>query len=403
MKYYRHFFLVFNLLLASCCALLPLAALAQFAPPPLVLPFDYKGYIVLKAKINGKHTANLLLDTGADELLLDAQYFNSTGITIERSQQALLPGAGTEPQRITVVLDPMTAQLDTITYRPRYVPLLDLRSIVGEKADGIIGPAFLRPYLTEIDFEKQQLTLHTDPLAITGFDSVRLEVQRNRYYLPISIEATEGLIVKGMLQFDIGNSGHIILTSPTALDYGLATKISKKTKFFNDNGGVGGRIEGYQFRAKSLKIGQTRIHEPCIEWSTDTSGALANSAHAGLLGNEMLERFWVIVDFKNALLYLKPKPAHTQPFFSNISGMTTINKRNTLGALVVTGLFEGGNAEKAGLKAGDRIIVIGGKKVAEMSDEALELVFKKPDSPVEITFTRDKTEQTVWLERVERL
>lgn len=370
---------------------------------PLILPFEYKGYILLKAKINGAHDANLLLDTGADELLLDEDYFNATGIVIDRSQQAQLPGAGAEPQTITVVLDPMTVQFDTITYRPRYVPLMDLRSIVGEKADGIIGPAFLRPYLTEIDFENQQLTLHTDPSVLAGFGSIHLEVRNNRYYLPATLEAADGLTVKGMLQFDLGNSGTVILTSPTATDYGLASKISKKLKFFNDSGGAGGRIEGYQFRAKSMTIGHTRLVAPYIEWSTDTEGALANPAHAGLLGNEILERFRIIFDLQNAVLYLQPKSNLADPFVSTISGMSTINQTGTLGAFIITGLFEGGNADKAGLKAGDYIVGIGGKQVTKMSDEEWSNLFEKPADPIEVVFTRDGQEHRVLLQRTEIL
>lgn len=399
-NYTRRFQLLFAM--ASCSVAL-LLLLAAHVETPLTLPFRYEGYILLQAKINGKHNAKLLLDTGADELLLDEQYFNGTGIIIERSQRAQLPGAGAEPQTITVVLDPMTVQLDTITYRPRYVPLMDLRSIVGEKADGIIGPAFLRPYFTEIDFDNQQLTLHNDPAVLAGFDSIKLEVRNNRYYLPATIEAADGLTVRGNLQFDLGNSGTVILTSPTALEHDLASKISKKMKFFNDSGGAGGRIEGYQFRANSLTIGRTRLAAPCIEWSTDTGGALAKSEHAGLLGNEILERFRVIFDLKNAVLYLQPRPNLNEPFVSTISGMSTVNKSSTLGAWVVTGLFEGGNAEKAGLRAGDRIVSVGGKKVTEIDEAEREQIFRKPGSPVEVVFMRDGAERKVTLHRIEIL
>lgn len=370
---------------------------------PLVLPFQYRGYIILNAKINGVHNARVLLDTGADELLLDEEYFYGTGIVINRSQQALLPGAGAEPLQITVVLDPMTVQLDTIVFRPRYVPLMDLRSIVGEKAEGVIGPAFLRPYLTEVDFENEQLMLHTDPAILAGFDSIRLDVRNNRYYLPASIEAAEGLTVNGLLQLDLGNGGTIILNSPAASEHGLESKISKKMKFFNDSGGAGGRIEGYQFRAKSLRIGQTRLNAPHIEWSTDTGGALAKPEFAGLLGNEILERFRVIIDLKNGILYLQPKPDSAKPFISTVSGMSSVNKRTTLGAIVVTGLFQGGNAEKAGLKAGDRIVSIDGKSVAELDEEQADEIFKKPGSPVQIVFTRDGQEYKTQLQRVEIL
>lgn len=391
---------IFQTIPGLCLALMCAAITAAHAQ---TIPFQYRGHIYVNATINGAHKASLLLDTGADGLLLDEQYFNSTGMVINRSQQAQLPGAGSTPQVITVVLDPMAVQIDTLQYFPPYVPLLDLRSIVGEKADGILGPNFLQPFLTEIDFERAELALHADTSVLSGFESIRLEVRNNRYYLPASVDLAEGIVVQGLFQLDLGNSGTACLTAPTAQAYDLAGKIPNKLKFFNLSGGAGGRTDGFQCRARAVTIGQTTLIAPHIDWSTDEGGALARPDYAGLLGNVLLERFRVILDFRRGMLYLKPRPNLNEPFIGTVSGMTIVNKSATLHAVVVTGLFEGGNADQAGIRAGDRIIAIEGKNVTELEEEALDDLLRKPGNPVELLCRRDDKTFTVMLRREEKL
>ncbi|MCE7924735.1 MAG: PDZ domain-containing protein [Haliscomenobacteraceae bacterium CHB4] len=373
----KHLFAILLTTAVFCSAAFLLLTAFEVEPDtakPLTIPFQYRGHILLKANINGKHTANLLLDSGADGLLLDEQYFNSTGIVIERSQQAQLPGAGAEPQIITVVLDRISVRLDTITFLPRYVPLMDLRSIVGEKADGVIGIEFTRPYLTEIDFEREEMTLHPDNSVLAGFDSIRLEVRNNRYYLPVAIEAADGLVIQGKFQLDLGNGGTLVLNSPIAQKYDLDLKIQKKMKYFNVSGGAGGRVEGYQFRAKSLT-----------------------------LGNVILERFRVMIDFGKGILYLKPGTNLSEPFISNISGMSVVNKSSTIKAVLVTGLYAGGNAEKAGLQVGDRIVSVDGKKVTTLDEKQMDALLRQPGNPLELIYIRDGEEKKTSLQRTETL
>lgn len=359
---------------------------------PLVLPMDYSSHILIKGKINGEYAANLLFDTGADGLLLDEEYFNGTGITINRSQRAQLPGAGTTPQMITVLLDRTEVKFDTITFVPRYVPLMNLRGIVGEKADGIIGPDFLRNYLTEIDYEKNEIRLYLDQDIKKGYDSLVLEVISNRYYLPVTIKASNKVLIKGKCQLDVGSGGTIYMTSPTAGKYKLKENISKKMKYFNVSGGAGGRVEGYHFRAPEITIGKTVLKEVPMDWSTDTVGALSKSSHNGLLGNEILERFKLIVDFKRGVLYLKPKSNLKDPFISTVTGFSYVNKINSEDGLIVTGLFENGNAEKAGIKAGDKIVAIENIQVNKILPKDLKELLNEPGKDIKLSIIREGKE-----------
>lgn len=368
---------------------------------PLELKMHYLGHILVEAKINGTHDAKLILDSGADELLLDETYFKNSAIPITRSQRAQLPGAGGEPKTITVVLDQMKVGFDTITFIPRYVPLMDLHSIVGEKADGVIGISFLRGYLAEIDFDNEKIRLHADPSVVSQFEKIGLEVINNRYYFPVTIRANEQLEFKGKFQLDLGNGGTIVVNSPLAAKHKLAETVKSKIKYYNSSGGAGGRTEGYKFRAKEITVGKTKILSPVVDWATDTEGALSKTEFDGLFGNQILERFRVIVDFENAALYLKPKKNLNDHFVSTTVGFTYANKNQSADFLLVTGLYEGGNAERAGIHEGDEIISIQGVPVKSMSDKQIDSWLKNPGNAIRLRFRRDGVEKETSVGRSE--
>ncbi len=392
---------MFLLLLISDFSIL---ASCQHSTKPILIEMEYDKHIYLKAMINDSTEARLVLDSGADELLLDQQFFASTGIRINRRQQSLLPGAGTTPKTITVILDTMLTKIGDLRYTPRYVPLFDLRSILGDKADGVISPAFLQSYLVEIDYSNNLLKLHSGNSIINGFDSIKMEIRNNRYYLPVHIKVKNGVTIDGLCQLDLGNGGTLFLTSAFAQKNKLETTVDRKIKFFNVSGGAGGRIDGYQFRAASLQIGKHKLALPIIEWSLDSTGAMARSDHSGLLGNEILEKFRTIIDFKTGVLYLQPDKNNNKPFLGPILGFSyTKVKAGSEEVLEVKGLYEGSAAEKTGLQPGDLILAINGRKIGTIDEKQMKSLFTITGKKLEMTVKTSRQVKTVELELNELL
>ena len=168
------------------------------------LTFHYDKHIVIPGKINGQFAANLVLDSGADGLYLDSAFYAETGIRIQRSQQALLPGAGKTPQQIVVVLDTVKANFNGVQYIPRFTPLIGLRPILGEDVDGVIGMNFLRDYVAELDYQKGSLKLIEveDFNAPAGYEAVPMESRGNRIYIDLSVGITAEVTIREKLQTD---------------------------------------------------------------------------------------------------------------------------------------------------------------------------------------------------------
>ncbi len=86
----------------------------------------------------------------------------------------------------------------------------------------------------------------------------------------------------------------------------------------------------------------------------------------------------------------------------NNSGMYTgigATAQNRDGKIIIVEPYEGYPADKAGLKAGDELIKIGNVTIADLDDDAGELLKGAPGSKVEVTYLRQGKTATATIER----
>lgn len=100
------------------------------------------------------------------------------------------------------------------------------------------------------------------------------------------------------------------------------------------------------------------------------------------MGNDLLSRFDVIFDFADCAIYLRPNKNFDKPE-PNYLGITLTPM---IDHWIVNGLLEGGNAEKAGLRRGDRIEKINGMTA---DDPNARLILESLPEKLSFTVLRD--------------
>lgn len=95
--------------------------------------------------------------------------------------------------------------------------------------------------------------------------------------------------------------------------------------------------------------------------------ALASTSYDGLVGNGLLDRFDVIFDFCDCAVYLRPN----ENFNRDEPHDFGIALRPMADHWIVNGLLEGGDAEVAGIKHGDRIEAINGIRADDPNVQSL--------------------------------
>jgi hypothetical protein len=211
--------------------------------------------------------------------------------------------------------------------------------------------------VVRIDYPKRKLTL-TDPRAFKAPEGAKL--------IPFNLEGSTPQIktiidgVEAVTTVDTGSRSSLSCHAPFSKKHDLPAKYG--AKFETVGGwGVGGPLESWPVRMHEIKIGDLIVREVAGDLFTGDKGAFANPKIDANLGGGILGRFAVTFDYENRRMYLEPGPGLDVRESYDRAGMWIMRAPD---AVLVGALTPKGPAEKAGLKAGDRMTLIDGKPAA---------------------------------------
>lgn len=344
--------------------------------PAGAVPVIYSDYILVKGEVE-KVPANLLLDTGADELLLDSLFKSTNRIEYENFYQANITGIGTGSQRIVVITDSVVFSLSGQDYRARPVPVLNIKPAGGDIIDGLLGKSFFEEEVLEVNYADRYISIHDSIGAADISGCTSLPVHRIGHYVcvPVVITIRGGVNISGDFILDTGSPTSSI-SGKAAADNRLDSLIPEKVRYYTEYGGIGGESSSWDFIADSLQLGNCRLQNVNMSFSLDESGILAGGEYLGIIGNDVLDRFDLFFDFGEDRLYFRPNVTFSEPYVFDRMGFTWVDRCQTRGGWIVTGLTENSKAEMAGLMINDRIITVNGKPVSGIPFEDQSDYFK---------------------------
>lgn len=345
------------------------------------ISIDYQGHIYMRAKVDGQE-GDFLFDTGADQIYIDSVFYSANEMKHGRLAMASVPGAGVGVQRVPVILDTVKAVFGDETFARNIVPLIHLKQILGDKADGIIGSGWCRDRILRVNYGEEYMCIldRITPEIQQSYTAVPFEWKNQRIRVPVEIVLPDGTSYQVRSYLDLGSGSALVLTSSFAESVNVESHVKKKVKRMTKQGGIGGSSVSYEFRAQSLTLAGFQMQQPVLNYSVDQQGALATDRHDGLLGNEVMERFDLIIDFPGRQLLLKPNDHIYKEFKSSLYGLTLTNRAETLGCWVVNAIYEGSPADKAGISGGDKVTMVNSVSVKEVSDEQRIELLQNPES-----------------------
>jgi membrane-associated protease RseP (regulator of RpoE activity) len=221
-----------------------------------------------------------------------------------------------------------------------------------------------------------------------GFEPLPAELYRNKIYLNLQAQLRPDSTSPIKLLLDTGAGLPIMLfTNTHPLIQPSANAIPT-----NIGMGLGGYLEGYVGRTYGLDLGnfsQKNIltYFQAVDTFQDVSYL---NGRNGLIGNGILNRFQVVVDYQNAVVWLKPTKYYLKEFVYDRSGLSIIASGVNLNYFSVLNVLPGSPADLAGIHAGDRILRIGWLAASFQTLADLQSILqKKPGTKVKITIKRD--------------
>lgn len=332
--------------------------------PPGAIPMEYiAGHVYLHGTVCDSLPVYLLFDTGADLFYVDSLWFARSGyVPTQMGKAVMRGGGGSNMVFLRLIQDSLILQTGIASVTSRMTPVLDFKNINGRKLDGIIGHSPMKDRCLEINYSDQYLRyVAADTLEAAGYTKLPFRMTRNRIYVPMRIQIDSVRVLEGDFMLDLGCRTGVTLTVPAGAKLDLKNYPGKKVFIETISGGVGGAASAFTLKADSVTFAGFKMPSMVVDASQNTGGSLTDDHYAGLLGNSVLERFSLVIDYLGRVLYLKPNADFGKPDEWIAPGFSVIDRTDICDGWIVTGLYEGYIPE--GLQVRDTVVSWDGQDV----------------------------------------
>lgn len=340
------------------------------------------GVVLINAKLEPfPDTLNFILDTGSGGISLDSLTVEYFGLKKTASNRTIRGIAGI--RNVGFVnnrkLHFPGLSIDSLNFHVNDYEILT--SVYGEQIDGIIGYSVLSRYIIKLDY---------DSLKIEFWSQGSLKYPRGGFLLkplintlPVhAVKVRDDFSVNARFLYDMGAGLCMMFTSDFIKD---SSFISKKRKFYTKEAeGLGGKIDMKLTVIKEVRIGTYKFRNVPVYVFDDTYNVTSYPYLGGLIGNDILRRFNVILNYDKRDIYLVPNSHFAQPFDYSYSGLELYY---LYGQILLGDVAKDSPAEKAGLKEGD--ILLGVNKNFTQNLHQYKLALQNAGQRVKLIIQRD--------------
>ncbi|WP_445710811.1 PDZ domain-containing protein [Flavobacterium sp.] len=386
----------------------------------IVIPFELThNLIIIETEVNDVKL-NMLLDTGSDKNLLfsfpendsilfyDTRKIKINGLGNGESLEAIISG-----ENKLKVKDYLDEDFEVLLITDRDISLVNK---LGVPINGIIGSSFFKDYLVEINYQSKKVILHKEhkksiTKKLRRYKSKKVEVIDGKPYLKMITNINDTKKIDLKLLMDTGLGDGLWLFENDSVKCG--------TLFFNEllGKGLGGDIEGKKSRVKKLELNELILKEALVSYPDTISFNQLDfvKGRNGSLGGEIIKRFNWILDYKNETFYFKKNTNFNDSFNYNMSGIevqhagsTWVSEKLNFSTFTNTNsktfvydkehdfnykfslqpvfeiysVRENSPAQLAGLKKGDMILSINGRKAYNYTIQKITNLFQSEEGKV---------------------
>ena len=373
-----------KLLSTIILALSSLNGLAQNNANDNTMPFVYRGHIYLQTTINDNLRVNTLFDTGAANIFgIDSVALAQSTWHPQKVGKARAGGAAGSTM-VRVIADGTKVQMGNVVQQYQIVPIFKLRDVVNRHVDGIWGIKDISKYPLEINFEKQYLKQYTSTKPNTeGYQQLPIKYENNRIMLQAEVQLG-GKKIRGWYLMDTGSGSSVTFTSRAMTEFTLDKIEGKRYLADMTQPGIGDKAmeTSVEMMSDHILIGCDTIRYTDISYVQDGVGAMGDRPYLGIIGNDVWDRFNIIIDAKKQMLYLRRHKAD-EPIGKRY-GYGWRNRTDICRGWVVFYMNRSSEAHEAGVEIGDTITTINGRDVRDYTWDEEEALRKAPHHELDL-------------------
>ncbi|HEU4469526.1 MAG TPA: aspartyl protease family protein [Flavisolibacter sp.] len=340
------------------------------------------GVILFNAKLDPfPDTLNLILDTGSGGISLDSSTALYFGLKSTPSNRIIRGIAGIKPVSF---INGRTLQLPGLSIDSLNFHVNDysiLHAVYGERIDGIVGYSVLSRYIIKVNY---------DSLKIEFWSLGALKYPRGGFLLKPAINSIpvqsarvrdESTVTTRFL-YDMGAGLNMMFSNDLLRDSNLLRK--KRKLYTKEAEGLGGKIDLHMTVIKEVKLGPYRFRKVPVYVFDDVYNITSYPHLGGLIGNDLLRRFNVILNYDKKDIHLVPNSHFKENFDYAYTGIEFYYMD---GQVIIGDVAKGSPAEKAGLKEEDVVIAINNS--FQQSLQQYKAAIQVPGARIKIIVARD--------------
>lgn len=339
------------------------------------------GVILLQARFASfEDTLNFILDTGSGGISLDSTTTDFFSLRPTPSDRTIRGIAGIK--RVSF-LHNRKLHLPGLTIDSLNFHVIDysvLSAVYGEPIDGIIGYSVLSRYIVKLDYDSLQVEFWTK--GAMKYPRGGFLIRPLITTLPVlTMRVKDNRAVSARFLYDVGAGLNMMMTTDFVKDSAL---MHKKRKFYTKEGeGLGGKIDMSLTVVKEVKLGPYRFRNVPVFVFDDTYNITSYPYLGGLIGNDLLRRFNVIMNYEKRDFYLTPNSHFNDAFDYSYTGIELyyIN-----GQIIIGDVAKGSPAEKIGLLEGDVLVAV--NKNFSQSLNQYKIAMQKPGELIKLIIQR---------------
>ena len=328
------------------------------------IAFEYiNNFIIVKLILDGKLPLNFILDTGAQHTMITKKEIAKI-LNLKFKREFRVMGADMKRELVAYLVNRVDIKLENIKRENTSMLVLDedyylFEEMTGMPIHGILGAGFFRRYILEINYMRKFIRIK-DPAkfypTINKLEAIDLKLNSGKPYIKSETIVEQGGETKELTYLIDSGAGVSMLINPSSDD-----EISMPENIIPGNvgNGLGGSMEGFIGRTSMLKIGSHLFQNiPTHYHQLELDSLVFSDDRNGLIGNLILERFNVIIDFPGEKLYLRPNKNLSKDFKFDKSGLSVMMAGSHFNQMIIQNVIKNSPAALAGIEKGDKVLSI---------------------------------------------
>lgn len=340
------------------------------------------GVMVIQARFaDVPEQLNFILDTGSGGISLDSATCNEFDIPVKASDTSITGIGGI--RKVAFAFDKTLhlpgLKVEHLNFHVNNYDILS--SVYGEKVDGIIGYSFLSRYIVKVNFDSSYIEVFSPGKIKYPRDGTLLHPAFTN--LPIqwlNIKDRSGIGFN--FYFDTGAGLCLLLSEQFAKDSNIL--LSRRRPVVTQAEGVGGKLQMRLTLIKEVKVGPYRFRQVPTYLYKDDYNVTSYPFTGGLLGNDLLRRFNLILNYPNREIHLSPNSHFEESFDYAYTGLGIYYVG---GRIMVEDVIKDSPAERAQFKVNDEVIAVDRNFTLNM--QVYKALLQRPDEVVKVLIKRN--------------